>query len=83
MVKTARMHTINAYDEQYLRAKVCIVWTPEVNDTKNRMEVHSMVEVSKSNFAEQCKRLLKYDIRAKKVESKNKYRKKECQQKMN
>ena len=71
MVKTACIHTINVHDEQYLRATVCIVWTPEVNNTKNRMEAHSMVEFSKSNFAEECKRLLEYDIRAKKMESEN------------
>ena len=62
MVKTACIHTINVHDEQYLRATVCIVWTPEVNNTKSRMEV---------NFAEECKILLEYDIRAKKMESEN------------
>ena len=45
--------TINVYDKQYTRAKICMVRTLEVKDSKRIMNTHSMVGVSKSSFEEE------------------------------
>ena len=41
---------------------MCIVGTLEADDTKNKIEAHSMVGVYKSCFAEECKRSFADDI---------------------
>ena len=52
-----------------------MVGTPEAEDSKNRMETHSMVGVSKFSFAEECKNLFKDEIRIDEVNLENKYKK--------
>ena len=48
------VNTVNAYDTQYLRSKICMVG----------IEAHCMVRVSKSSLAKECKRLFEDNIRS-------------------
>ena len=45
------VHAINTCDKRYQKEKICIVWTPEVDDSTERMEAHTMVWETKSSWA--------------------------------
>ena len=70
------LNIIHACEKKYLLSKMCMVEIGEVEDSKNRMQSHSMVGVSKSNFAEECNMLFKDDIIINGVKLENKYKKK-------
>jgi hypothetical protein len=48
---------LNATDKMYLRKMMCMVGTPEANDSEKRMAAHSMLEGAKKSLAEECARL--------------------------
>ena len=48
---------INAIDTRYLKGKMCMIGTPEVDDCSKRIKSHSMIDNARYIFAEECKRL--------------------------
>ena len=49
--------SINTSDKTYLKDKMCMIRTPEVDDCSKRIKAHSMIDNTYYIFAEECKRL--------------------------
>ena len=49
---------INACDKRYLKEKMCMIGTPEAEDSKKRMDAHAMFGYKRSSWAVTCKILL-------------------------
>ena len=73
---------INACDKRYLKEKMCMIGTPEAEDSKKRMDAHAMIGNKRSSWAVSCKILLEDKIREKGVKSYRKSNKREAKQKM-
>ena len=46
---------VNTRNEEYIRTKMCIVWTSEAVNGYKQLEDHSMIKFSRTSFAEGCK----------------------------
>ena len=73
---------LNAIDKQFLRAKMCMIGTPEANDGTARMAAHTMIEDAAYSLATECARLCGDPARAHGVKSHAKYAKREGAAKM-
>ena len=71
---------INACDKRYLKEKMCMIGTPEADDSKKRMDAHAMIGNKKSSWAVTCKLLLEDKLREKGVKSYRKSKKREAKQ---
>ena len=74
--------TINACDKRYLKEKMCMIGTPESEDSTKRMDAHAMIGNKKSSWVVTCKILLEDNIREQGVKSYRKSNKSEAKQKM-
>jgi hypothetical protein len=52
---------INATDKQYLAGCMCLIGTPEANDSEKWMAAQSMVETASKSLADECARLCTLD----------------------
>ena len=73
---------INACDKRYLKEKMCIIGTPEADDSTKRMDNHAMIGNKKFSLAVTCKKLLEDNIREQGFKSYRKSNKREANQKM-
>ena len=60
---------LNATDKVYLRKMMCMIGTPEANDSEARMRAHSMLGDEKMSLAEESARLCRLPERAHGVKS--------------
>ena len=60
---------INACDKRYLKEKMCMIGTPEADNSTKRMNDHAMIGNKKSSWAITCKILLEDNIREQRVKS--------------
>ena len=60
---------INACDKRYLKEKMCMIGTPEAEDSKKRMDAHAMFGNKRSSWSVSCKILLEGNIREQGVKS--------------
>ena len=70
---------INASDKRYLKGKICMIETPEVNNCSKRIQVHSMIGNSHYSFSEKCKRLCECSDRENEAKSYSKYKRREAE----
>ena len=54
---------INACDRQYLKEKMCMIGTPEADDSTKRMDTYAMIGDIKSSWVVTCKKRLEDNIR--------------------
>ena len=54
---------INTCNKRYLKAKICMVGTPETDDCKKIMDAHAMIGEKVSSWAVTHKKLLEDNIR--------------------
>ena len=54
---------INACDKRYLKEKMCMIETPEADDSTKRMDANTMTGDKKSSWVVICKTLLDDSIR--------------------
>jgi hypothetical protein len=73
---------LNATDKMYLKKQMCMIGTPESNDSQKRMEAHSMTETASLSLAEECARLCSRRERAEGVKGDVKLKKREEKAKM-
>ena len=66
---------INACDKRYLKEIMCMIGTPEADDSTKRMDAHAMIVDKESSWAVACKKLLEDNIREQEFKSYNKYSK--------
>ena len=66
---------INVYDKRYLKGKMCMIGTPEVDECSKRMKAHSMKGNEYSSFAEECKRLCECSDRENRPKDYSNYKK--------
>ena len=72
----------NACDKRFLKEKMNMIGTPEVDDNIKRMNAHAMIWNKKSSWVVTCKKLLEDNIREQEVKSYRKSNKIEAKQKM-
>ena len=73
---------INTCDKRYLKEKMCMIGTPEADDSTKRMDAHAMIGDIKSSWAVTCKNLLEDNIREQEFKSYKKFNKREANKKM-
>jgi hypothetical protein len=73
---------LNVTDKMSLQKQMCMIGTPESNDTQKRMEAHSMMETASLSLAEECAWLCSRRERAEGVKGDVKLRKQEEKVKM-
>ena len=73
---------INAIDTRYLKGKMCMIGTPEVNYCSKRIKSHSMIDNARYIFAEECKRLCECSERQNGAKVYSKYKKCEAKYKV-
>ena len=61
------VYAINSCDKRYLKEKMCMIGTPEVDDSTKRMDAHAMIGNKRSSWAVSCKILLEDNTREKGV----------------
>ena len=50
--------TINDCDKRYLKEKICMIGTPEADNSTKRMDAHAMIGDIKSSWAVICKKTI-------------------------
>ena len=48
--------TINSCDKRYLKEKMCMIETPEADDSTKRIDAHTMIWNKKSSLVVTCKK---------------------------
>ena len=56
-----------------------MIGTLDIEDSTKIIKVHIMIGDSRSSWAEECKIVLEYNIRVRRVESNNNYKKRETE----
>ena len=56
---------INACDKRYLEEKMCMIGTPEADDSRKIMDPHTMIGIKKSSWAVTCKNYWKTTLESK------------------
>ena len=75
------LDAINACDKRYLKEKMCITGTPEVDDSTKRIDAHAMIGNEKFSWAVTCKILLEDNIKEQGVKSYRESNKRESEKK--
>jgi hypothetical protein len=73
---------LNATDKRFLKGKMCLIGSPEANDSAHRMVAHSMVEGASKSLAEECARLCSDEVRTSGVKGSVKREKRETNSKL-
>ena len=71
--------SINVCDKRYLKSKMCMIGTPEVDDCIKRIKAHSMIGNTYYSCEEECKRLCKCSDRENRSKGYSKYKKGEAE----
>ena len=66
---------INASDKRYLKGKMCMIGTLEVDDCSKRIKTHSIINNTHYIFAEECTRLYECSERENGTKGYSKYKK--------
>ena len=70
---------INTCDKRYLKGKICMIGTSEVDDGNKRIKALSMINNAHNSFSEECKRLCEYSERENEAKDYSRYKKREAE----
>ena len=70
---------INTSEKRYLKGKMCMIGTSEVDDCSKRIKSHSIIGNVDYIFSEECKRLCEYSDKESGSKDYSKYKKCEAE----